>query len=156
MENPHEYVPRAAADMQFVLRELAGVDEIAKLPGYEDTTDVLDAILDEASTFATEFSTDQPVGRQRGLYLERRRRHDAEGFRKRTRASRRPAGSGFVPTDTAVKDCRRSCWPTLEMWNAATFGFCQRSAAQSRRDRSDRTVRQRRAEADLHHQTGER
>ena len=41
-------------DMQFVLRELAGVDEIAKLPGYEDTTDVLDAILDEASTFATE------------------------------------------------------------------------------------------------------
>ena len=40
-------------DMQFVLRELAGVDEIAKLPGLGDTPDVLDAILDEASSFAS-------------------------------------------------------------------------------------------------------
>src|ERR1035438_1321627 len=41
-------------DMQFVLNELAGVGEIAKLPGFEDTPDVLDAILQEASTFAAE------------------------------------------------------------------------------------------------------
>jgi hypothetical protein len=41
-------------DMQFVLRELAGLDDVAKLPGFEDTPDVLDAILDEASTFASE------------------------------------------------------------------------------------------------------
>src|SRR3984957_1812297 len=40
-------------DMQFVLRELAGIDEVAKLPGYEDTTDVWESILEEASSFAT-------------------------------------------------------------------------------------------------------
>jgi hypothetical protein len=32
-------------DLQFVLRELAGIDEIAELPGFEETPDVLDAIL---------------------------------------------------------------------------------------------------------------
>ena len=40
-------------DMQFVLRELAGIDEVAKLPGNEDTLDVLDSILEEAGAFAT-------------------------------------------------------------------------------------------------------
>jgi hypothetical protein len=41
-------------DMQFVLRELAGLEQIGKLPGYEDAPDVIDPILEEASTFATE------------------------------------------------------------------------------------------------------
>src|SRR5665213_602418 len=41
-------------DMSFVLRELAGIDEIAKLPGFEETLDVLDPVLGEAATFARE------------------------------------------------------------------------------------------------------
>jgi alkylation response protein AidB-like acyl-CoA dehydrogenase len=42
-------------DMRFVLKELAGLEEIAKLPGYEEATpDTVDAILEEASKFATE------------------------------------------------------------------------------------------------------
>jgi len=42
-------------DMRFVLNELAGVGEIAKLPGYQEATpDTVDAILEEASRFATE------------------------------------------------------------------------------------------------------
>jgi len=42
-------------DMRFVLNELAGLAEIAKLPGYQDATpDTVDAILEEASKFATE------------------------------------------------------------------------------------------------------
>ncbi len=41
-------------DMPFVLRELARVAVIAKLPRFEAAPDVLDAILEEASTFATE------------------------------------------------------------------------------------------------------
>ncbi len=42
-------------DMRFVLNELAGLDEVAKLPGYEDATpDTVDAILEEASKFASE------------------------------------------------------------------------------------------------------
>ncbi len=41
-------------DMKFVLNELAGLEEVAKLPGYEDATpDTVDAILEEAGKFAT-------------------------------------------------------------------------------------------------------
>jgi 3-(methylthio)propanoyl-CoA dehydrogenase len=53
-------------DMRFVLNELAGLREVAKLPGYQDATpDTVDAILEEASKFASEvldpinFSGDQ-------------------------------------------------------------------------------------------------
>jgi magnesium chelatase subunit I len=42
-------------DMRFVLNELAGLTEVAKLPGYQDATpDTVDAILEEASKFAAE------------------------------------------------------------------------------------------------------
>ena len=40
-------------DMRFVMRELAGLDEITRLPGNEDVTpDLVDAILEEADKFA--------------------------------------------------------------------------------------------------------
>ena len=43
------------ADMRFVLEELAGLDEIAGLPGYEDATpDLVEAVLSEAGRFAGE------------------------------------------------------------------------------------------------------
>src|SRR5687767_5695630 len=52
--------------MRFVLNELAGLGEVAKLPGYQDATpDTVDAILEEASKFSSEvldpinFSGDQ-------------------------------------------------------------------------------------------------
>ncbi len=42
-------------DMLFVMKELAGLEQIGKLPGYEDATvDTVTAILEEASKFATE------------------------------------------------------------------------------------------------------
>jgi alkylation response protein AidB-like acyl-CoA dehydrogenase len=42
-------------DMRFVLNELAGMAQVAKLPGCEDATpDTVDAILEEASKFASE------------------------------------------------------------------------------------------------------
>jgi 3-(methylthio)propanoyl-CoA dehydrogenase len=42
-------------DMRFVLNELAGLGAVSKLPGYEDATpDTVDAILEEASKFASE------------------------------------------------------------------------------------------------------
>ncbi|HTP61693.1 MAG TPA: acyl-CoA dehydrogenase [Burkholderiales bacterium] len=42
-------------DMRFVLKELAGLEAVAKLPGYEEaTSDTVDAILEEASKFASE------------------------------------------------------------------------------------------------------
>ncbi|MCX7171891.1 MAG: acyl-CoA dehydrogenase family protein, partial [Proteobacteria bacterium] len=40
-------------DMQFVLRELAGIDRVAQLPGYEEAApDLVEAILEEAGKFA--------------------------------------------------------------------------------------------------------
>ena len=40
-------------DMQFVLKELAGIDQVAQLPGYEDASvDLVDAVLEEAAKFA--------------------------------------------------------------------------------------------------------
>jgi alkylation response protein AidB-like acyl-CoA dehydrogenase len=42
-------------EMRFVLNELAGLGEVAKLPGYEEATpETVDAILEEASKFASE------------------------------------------------------------------------------------------------------
>ena len=42
-------------EMMFVMRELAGLDEISRLPGCEDATaDTVEAILDEAARFAGE------------------------------------------------------------------------------------------------------
>ncbi len=42
-------------DMQFVLQELAGLDQVAQLPGYEEATpDLVDAVLEEAAKFAGE------------------------------------------------------------------------------------------------------
>jgi alkylation response protein AidB-like acyl-CoA dehydrogenase len=42
-------------DMRFVLNELAGLSEVAKLPGYQDaTSDTVDAILEESAKFASE------------------------------------------------------------------------------------------------------
>ena len=42
-------------DMRFVLNELAGLGAVAKLPSYEEATpDTVDAILEEASKFASE------------------------------------------------------------------------------------------------------
>jgi alkylation response protein AidB-like acyl-CoA dehydrogenase len=42
-------------EIQFVMNDLAGLEQIGKLPGYEDATpDTVAAILEEASKFATE------------------------------------------------------------------------------------------------------
>src|SRR3954468_16790667 len=42
-------------DMRFVMSELAGLGEVATLPGYQDATpDTVEAILEEASKFASE------------------------------------------------------------------------------------------------------
>ena len=42
-------------DMRFVLKELAGLGEVAQLPGYEEATaDTVDAILEESSKFASQ------------------------------------------------------------------------------------------------------
>ena len=63
------------ADMQFVMNELAGLDQVRELPGFEDATpDTVAAILEEAAKFATERARPaQRDRRSRGLEVARRR-----------------------------------------------------------------------------------
>jgi acyl-CoA dehydrogenase len=58
--------------MQFVMTELAGLDEIAKLPGFEDATpETVAAILEEADKFATEVLDPlNRIGDQQGARLQ--------------------------------------------------------------------------------------
>mgnify|MGYP001277143717 CR=1 FL=1 len=60
-------------DMQFVLHELAGLDAIARLPGYGDvSTELVDAVLEGAATFSSEvWGPLNKVRDQQGL-----KRHD--------------------------------------------------------------------------------
>jgi acyl-CoA dehydrogenase len=116
------------AEMQFVMNELAGLPDIAKLPGFEEATpDTVAAILEEADKFATEVL--DPLNRV----------GDREGARL--------TGDGRVTTPTGFRDAyRRFCelgWNGLskstdhggqgmpqlvaaaidEIWNAANMAF---------------------------------
>ena len=115
-------------EMRFVMNELAGLSEIAKLPGFEEATpDTVEAILEEADKFATEVL--DPLNRT----------GDREGARL--------ADNGKVMTPSGFKDAyRKFCelgWNGLsksvdfggqgmpqlvaaaidEMWNAANMAF---------------------------------
>ena len=113
-------------DMQFVLRELAGIDDVAKLPGFEDTPDVLDAILNEAATFAAEVL--DPINRT----------GDIEGCKWNDGAVTTPTGfkeayaqfakAGWIGLPVSSEHGGQGLphlmlGPTLEMWNGANVGF---------------------------------
>ncbi|HLE66822.1 MAG TPA: acyl-CoA dehydrogenase N-terminal domain-containing protein, partial [Burkholderiales bacterium] len=71
-------------DMRFVLNELAGLEQVAKLPGYQDATpDTVDAILEEAAKFASEVL--DPInysGDQEGSKLSGGEVRTPKGFRE--------------------------------------------------------------------------
>jgi len=68
-------------DMQFVLTELAGLDKVAALPGYEEATaDVVEAILDESAKFTG------------GVLAPLNRSGDEEGARWADKAVTMPKG----------------------------------------------------------------
>jgi 3-(methylthio)propanoyl-CoA dehydrogenase len=113
-------------DMQFALRELAGVEEVAKLPGCEDTLDVLDSVLEEAASFAA------------GVLDPLNRSGDKEGCAWNAGEVKTPAGfkeaykkfadAGWIglPVPAAYGGQglpQILLGPTLEMWNAANIGF---------------------------------
>jgi len=59
-------------DMNFVINELADLDTLAALPGYEDATpDMVEAILEQAAVLATEvFSPINYSGNEHGTFVE--------------------------------------------------------------------------------------
>jgi hypothetical protein len=113
-------------DMQFVLKELAGIDELAELPGYEETLDVVDAILEEAGTFATEVL--DPInhsGDKEGCTWRDGVVTTPKGF-KEAYAQFAKAGWIGLPVDPEYGGQglpQLMLGPTLEMWNGANVGF---------------------------------
>jgi alkylation response protein AidB-like acyl-CoA dehydrogenase len=113
-------------DMQFALRELAQVEEVAKLPGCEDTMDVLDSVLEEAAAFAS--GVLDPLDRvadKEGCTWKDGEVTTPKGFKE---AYKKFADAGWiglpVPTEYGGQGLPSvMLGPTLEMWNASNIGF---------------------------------
>ena len=113
-------------DMQFVLRELAGIDAIASLPGCEETLDVLDSVLEEAAGFAA--GVLDPLNRSGdkiGCTWTGGDVATPPGFKE---AYKKFADAGWiglpVPAEYGGQGLPQILLgPTLEMWNAANIGF---------------------------------
>ena len=118
-------------DMLFTLQDIAGLDAICALPGFEETSpDLVEAILEEAGRFAT--GVLDPInwsGDQQGARWDQGVVHSADGFKQayaqfcETGWNGMPASPEFggqgLPTavSTAV----------LEMWKSSNMAFslCQ-------------------------------
>ncbi|HUY03741.1 MAG TPA: acyl-CoA dehydrogenase family protein, partial [Rhodocyclaceae bacterium] len=114
-------------DMHFVLRELADLDRVAQLPGFEEASaDVVYAILDEASKFAS------------GVLAPINASGDREGARWADKAVTMPAGFGEAYRQFTEDGWNGlSCEPEFggqglpklvsaavqEMWKAANISF---------------------------------
>jgi alkylation response protein AidB-like acyl-CoA dehydrogenase len=115
-------------DMQFVVKELIGLEEIAQLPGCEEVTpDLVDAVIEEAGKFATGVldPLNQP-GDRHGVVLKDHVVTPAPGFKEAYdlfceagwgALANDPqwGGQGLPHTIAAL---------TSEMWNAACMSFC--------------------------------
>jgi 3-(methylthio)propanoyl-CoA dehydrogenase len=113
-------------DMQFALRELAQVEEVAKLPGCEDTMDVLDSILEEAAAFATGVLDPlNRVGDKEGCTWKDGEVTTPKGFKE---AYKKFAEAGWIGLPVPAEYGGQGLpsillGPTLEMWNASNVGF---------------------------------
>ena len=113
-------------DMQFVLTELAGLDELAKLPGCEEALDVIDPILEEAATFASEVLDPlNQSGDKEGCTWRDGEVTTPKGFKE---AYAQFAKAGWIGLPVSPDHGGQGLpqlilGPTLEMWNAANVGF---------------------------------
>jgi len=114
-------------DMRFVLTELAGLSEVAKLPGYEEATpDTVDAILEEAARFAS--GVLDPLNRsgdEEGSKWSDGEVRTPKGFRD---AYRRFAEGGwnalpFEPDWGGQGLPKLVATPVDEMWTSANMSF---------------------------------
>jgi alkylation response protein AidB-like acyl-CoA dehydrogenase len=114
-------------DMKFVLNELAGLSQVAQLPGYEEATpDTVDAILEEAARFAA--GVLDPLNRtgdQEGSKLADGKVRTPQGFRE---AYRKFAEGGwnalpFEPHWGGQGLPKLVATPVDEMWTSANMSF---------------------------------
>src|SRR5579884_3860690 len=113
-------------DMQFVLRELAGLEEIAKLPGCEEVLDVAEPILEEAATFASEvLDPINQTGDEEGCTWQDGNVTTPKGFKEAYQQFAKAGWIGLpVPPEYGGQGLPSlMLGPTLEMWNASNVGF---------------------------------
>ena len=112
--------------MQFVLRELAGLDEISKLPGFEEAAEVADPVLEEAASFAA--GVLDPInqsGDKEGCTWRDGAVTTPKGFKEAYAQFARAGWIGLaVPPEHGGQGLPALLsGATLEMWNAANVGF---------------------------------
>jgi acyl-CoA dehydrogenase len=109
-------------DMHFVLQELAGLAEVARLPGCEEiNAELVDQILEESSKFATGVLS--PLNRsadEEGSHWDKGKVTTPKGFRKPGNSS--GAGTPVALTSTAAGSAGSST-PVVEMWKSANLSF---------------------------------
>ncbi|MBV9835780.1 MAG: acyl-CoA dehydrogenase N-terminal domain-containing protein, partial [Alphaproteobacteria bacterium] len=115
------------ADMRFALREVAGLSEIAALPGYENATDdMVDAVLEEAAKLAA--GALAPLNKQgdmQGARLENGVVRTPDGFPDLYKQMVE-GGWNSLPFDPAFGG-QGMPWllatAVQEMWQSANMGF---------------------------------
>ena len=115
------------ADMRFVLDEVAGLEELARLPGYEAATpDLAEAILDEAAKLAGNVLAplNQPADRA-GSVLENGVVRTPPGFREAYARYVEGGWNGlaFDPEYGGQGLPLALAIPVAEMWNSACMSF---------------------------------
>ncbi|HPE72068.1 MAG TPA: acyl-CoA dehydrogenase family protein, partial [Candidatus Competibacter sp.] len=114
-------------DMRFVIEELAGLDRLTCLPGYEDATpDLVEAILDEAAKLASEVLAPlNKTGDTQGVRLEAGSVFAADGFKEAYQQFVEGGWNGI----SGAPDYGGQGLPelvlaaTVEIWNAANMSF---------------------------------
>jgi 3-(methylthio)propanoyl-CoA dehydrogenase len=114
-------------DMQFVIEELIGLEEVAALPGFEDaTSDTVNAILDEANKMARDVLS--PINRGgdlEGSRLENGVVITPTGFKEAYKAYA-DGGWNSLQFDTEIGGQGLPmlvATPVFEMWDAANLAF---------------------------------
>ncbi|WP_374481214.1 acyl-CoA dehydrogenase [Zoogloea sp.] len=114
-------------DMQFVMQELAGLDQVLALPGYEEADrDLVDAILEEAGKFAGEVLAPlNRVGDTEGCHWESGHVTTAPGFKE---AYRQFVESGWNGVACELEFGGQGLPRLLssavrEMWKASNMAF---------------------------------
>ncbi|WP_332673253.1 acyl-CoA dehydrogenase [Aromatoleum sp.] len=114
-------------DLQFVMRELAGLEEVGRLPGCEEvSTDLVDAILDEANKFASGVLAPlNRIGDQEGAKWDHGKVTTAPGWKE---AYRQFSESGWTslacdPEFGGQGLPKLVATAVMEMWNSANMAF---------------------------------
>lgn len=114
-------------DMRFVIEELAGLDQLTRLPGYEDATpDLVEAVLDEAAKLANEVLAPlNKTGDVQGVRLEAGGVLAADGFKAAYQQFVEGGWNGIsgAPDHGGQGLPELVLTATMEMWNAANMSF---------------------------------